>query len=265
MEAITAGPERLAASRITQGSTSMVRVTRLDGGRTDLPPVVVLHGSPTTFPASLLDDALGTIPAGTAGWSMVRPLAASGYRCFAPFTGGNWGAPTSTTTGGTGTAAIGDCLTRAVAEGHAADEVLLLGMSMGGCNALAWAAANAAKVVAVFAACPAVDIVDCHARNVLGAQLGPVIEAQYGAGWATDCLPYSPAAHAATYPCGSVTSVVAGSDDPTVLPATITAWAADADPAALQWVTGAGHFVFGSPGWDDWAPTRWFDAHTGRD
>jgi pimeloyl-ACP methyl ester carboxylesterase len=132
----------------TQGSTSLLVV---EGAYVDTTKPAVVHCHAYTTLAARDELSL------YRSWSWQSWLA-TGHRIFVAYTGANWCHPTdSSTSGGTGLAAIGDARTAAIAAGHPST-VHLSGVSMGGGNCLTYAMRNPSHVDKVHVFVPVHDL-----------------------------------------------------------------------------------------------------------
>lgn len=174
------------------------------------PVVVACHGASGTE-----EQMLGTWPAYPR--AVILAIVAAGYPVIAPYAGGNtWGNDTAMSR-----------VTEAVAYGRAnlgASEApaVLLGFSMGGCNALNWAKRNRADTACVVGVVPVSDVTDIHTNNRSGlaAQINAAHSTWTEVGRGAD---YNPATFAATDLAGLHYQAWGATSDTSCLPATVEA------------------------------------------
>lgn len=174
------------------------------------PIVVACHGASGTE-----EQMLGTWPAYPR--AVILAIVAAGYPVIAPYAGGNtWGNDTAMSR-----------ITEAVAYGRAnlgasPSPVVLVGLSMGGCNVLNWAKRNRADTACVVGVVPVSDVSDIHTNNRSGltAQINAAhstwTEAAHGAA-------RNPATFAATDLAGLHYQAWGATSDTSCLPATVSA------------------------------------------
>jgi hypothetical protein len=184
-------------------------VTPRTGPGGDKPPIIVLHGA-TQTPAQFVD--LGTYPNLT---QLAFALAAAGYPLIAPLMGGNtWG----------NDAALGfitEARAYAIAQGAKTGRSVVLGGSMGGGAAYAWARANPTLVACLVQLEPVSDLNDFVVNNRGG--LAASVNAAYGGAYnnGTHGPTHNPESFKASL-AGVPTQVWYATDDTIVLPATVT-------------------------------------------
>lgn len=174
--------------------------------------------------------------------SIAQALAEAGYVTLAVDLGGDlWGNDTSTAAAGR----MADGFTYLTSTlGCKSDKCGLLAVSEGASDALNWALANGAgKVAAVAGLIPAVDVQSVYDVN---PGLKTSIDTAYGgaAAWTAAQPTHNPAARASSY-TGLPIKLWYSTDDPTVLPATVTTFAA-ASGAATQSIGAQTHAATGT-------------------
>lgn len=144
------------ATAVTGTNETYITIVPSDYVPFTKPAVVALHGASGTE-----EQMLGSWPASIR--NIVTAIVAAGYPMICPYAAGNsWGNLTAM-----------DRITEAVAIarnglGATTAPVALLGLSMGGCNALNWAKRNLADTACVVGVVPASDISDIHTNNRAG-------------------------------------------------------------------------------------------------
>jgi pimeloyl-ACP methyl ester carboxylesterase len=149
----------------TAGATKYARLSRnpIPG----LHPVIVNHGWPQTYlPQEMIDQQ-------RAGY--LNALLGSGFTLYLPFTGSNWGHPTTTwpSVGGTAQAVFDAILTQAAADGLDASKVHLFSASMGACNAMNWSWRNPTKVASLYLLAPFNDFAATYDTSLANDPLPP--------------------------------------------------------------------------------------------
>lgn len=210
-------------------------------------PVIALHGWPE-------DKSFFTDPSQGAGG--YDSLLDAGFTVYTPYTGANWLAETATSpvTDGTGSKAIEDARLQAAADGLPADTVRLLGVSMGGGNAISWAMLNPSKVHKVFAFIPVFSLQSMYATLAYRAS---IMACHGGASWVANSLPRDPYRQDALVDAiAPKLKIAAASDDQVIDYGLLSTWA-KARGIELDTLTG-GH-PFALINLDDRTIPRWLE------
>lgn len=192
------------------------------------PLVVMLHGA-TGNPSVFLDSQ---------NWAnqfnkLVKPIIEADYPLIAPMMGGDkWGNDVAL-------GLITDAVTYGQTHGAKPGKVIIVGGSMGGGASYAWCRANLAQVEAMVGVIPVSDLNDFVVNN--RDNLAASVNAAYGGA-------YSDATYGAIHNPKIFVSQLAGlrlqvwyaTDDPVVIPATVTA-VTDAIPGADVHAVTGGH------------------------
>lgn len=214
-----------------------------------MPGVIYLHGNTGT----------AVEPLDPAFLALVAPIADIGH----PVLSGDWGGP-SAWANDTALARVTAGRTYLQASmGAKAGKVILVGTSMGGLTALAWAAANTTLVACVVAFLPVCDVSDVVTNN--RASLAAVVNAAYSGGWsqATYGATHNPVTMAAAGKyAGLPMRLFYGTTDAIVLPSTITTLAASTGASTVATSIPGGHASATLAGIDPATVLTFVQAHS---
>jgi pimeloyl-ACP methyl ester carboxylesterase len=178
----------------------------------DLSPVIFCHAFPGT-------DNATAIVGGNLGLGLYS-LTSTGRVLIVPYCGANWGHPTTSyPAGGTGLGAIDDALDVAVGMGLP-DRANLVGVSMGGLNALRWAETNPGNFGAARLFVPVVDMTSMYDQAGYQTSLAQVWSTGGRAAFITATAGEDPARNTGDYTALAPKITVFGARDDTVI-----AWA----------------------------------------
>lgn len=224
----------------------------------DLTPVVFCHSFPgSATPRQIVDTYLAF---------GVYSLAATGRTVIVPAAGANWGHPTTSyPSGGTGLGAIDDALAVAVSMGLR-DRAHLLGVSMGGLNALRWAQTNSTRFGAARLLTPVVDMMAAYDLDEWPS-LAEVWSTGGRSAFAAATADVDPARNPGDYTAMAARISIFGARDDEAVPwAGLWSFAAatgiDLTPSAAIGANGGGHtgWIF-SAEYDEYDALRLFDAN----
>jgi pimeloyl-ACP methyl ester carboxylesterase len=242
--------------------TTMVVIT----GRTvnpdptpDLTPVVFCHPFPgTSTPAQIVDSYLSL---------GLYSLTATGRVVVVPACGANWGHPTTSyPSGGSGLGAIDDALDVAVSMGLP-DRAHLVGISMGGLNALRWAESNPSNFGAARLFVPVVDMLSMYDQASYQTSLAQVWSTGGRSAFSTATADMDPVRNPTDYSAIADRIEIFGARDDNVidwssLSTFCTASGISLEPSAPDGQPGGGHLAWAlTEAYDEYDILRLFDAN----
>ncbi len=181
----------------------------------------------------------------SASASQLAPaLASVGY----PVYSAQFGSPPYAWGNDTCQTRIGQAFTNVqVTLGTATDKIILIGVSKGATASLNYARNNPTKVAAIIGVVPAVNVSDIYDNNRSG--LAAEIDNAYGGNWSGNKATHDPALNTATHASQAIpTRFYYGTNDTTVIPSVVTAFAAAVPSVSL--VSSATDHLTTGPGID---------------
>lgn len=236
---------RVATTRVWHGTT-VALVPAAPTGEI----VVSLHGWPGDDPASTALD--GLVRSGRTGAGFpVDALLATGHTIIYPWLGASWGTAASSEQAFSDAAAMVEKLDLGVTAAH------IIGGSMGGLNAITFAALEGAETWPIILYAPLVSMGEAWD---LGGAVRTSVESVWGVGRetvVTAAAEVDPAQVDCSFLAGR-TLVCAASNDPLINYSTVQAWCTQWDLPLIT--TATGHFSMDDPNVVETDLLSWFHS-----